>query len=141
MRIRDARPADLPAIGSLLEQLGYADTETFLAERLAQQGAHPDAALLVAEQDGRVVGLISLHFIVQLALAGDFCRVSYLCVDAAVRAGGIGAALLEAAQRLAEQRGCDRMELHCDSRRVAAHGFYARLGYEDAPKYFRKSLR
>ncbi|MGE4405481.1 GNAT family N-acetyltransferase [Pseudomonas sp.] len=141
MRIRDARPADLPAIGTLLEQLGYADTETFLAERLAQQGEHPDAALLVAERDGCVVGLISLHFIVQLALAGDFCRVSYLCVDAAARAGGIGAALLEAAQRLAEQRGCDRMELHCDSRRVAAHGFYARLGYEDAPKYFRKSLR
>ncbi|WP_313025058.1 GNAT family N-acetyltransferase [Pseudomonas lopnurensis] len=141
MLIRDAHLADLPAIGALLAQLGYAGTEAFLAERLAQQLNHPDVVVLVAEQDGRVLGLISLHFIAQLALAGDFCRISYLCVDAAARAGGIGAALVAAAQQLAEQRGCDRMELHCDSRRVAAHAFYARLGYEDAPKYLRKSLR
>ena len=43
--------------------------------------------------------------------------------------------------RLAVKRGCDRIELHCHARRTNAHGFYARLGYTESPKYFVKSLR
>jgi hypothetical protein len=43
-------------------------------------------------------------------------------------------------EQLARERGCDRMEVHCHSRRVRAHAFYGRQGYEESPKYLIKKL-
>jgi GNAT superfamily N-acetyltransferase len=141
LRVREARRDDVAAIASLLGELGYPGCDDFLDRRLQQQLDHDDACLLIAEgEGGQLLGFISLHFIVQLALEGDFCRISYLCVDAKARSQGVGAQLEQAAEQRARARGCDRLELHCDIRREAAHRFYARLGYEDAPKYFRRSL-
>lgn len=139
--VREANHGDAAAITRLLADLGYPGAGAFIDRRLAQQMNHDDACLLVAQgDDGQVLGFISLHFIAQLALAGDFCRISYLCVDTAASRLGVGALLERAAEDRARARGCDRMELHCDTRREGAHRFYARLGYEDAPKYFRRSL-
>ncbi|WP_222909134.1 GNAT family N-acetyltransferase [Pseudomonas sp. DNDY-54] len=139
--IREARRDDGREIARLLGELGYPDSGDFIDRRIQQQLNHDDACLLVAEGDGgQLIGFISLHFIAQLALEGDFCRISYLCVDATARGQGLGALLEQAAEQRARARGCDRIELHCDIRREASHRFYARLGYEDAPKYFRRSL-
>lgn len=138
--IRPARLADAPAIVELLDALGYPGTAPFIAERIAQMEDHPDAELVVAEFDGEVAGVLSLNFMPQLALAGDFCRVSYLCVDARSRGAGIGALLERHAVERARARGCDRIELHCHARRTDAHRFYARQGYEDSPRYFVKCV-
>ncbi|NKQ12311.1 GNAT family N-acetyltransferase [Pseudomonas sp. SST3] len=139
--VRDAHCGDAAAITHLLAELGYPGTGKFIDHRLQQQLNHADACLLVAEgDDGQLMGFISLHFVVQLALEGDFCRISYFCVDSRARGLGVGSLLAKAAEQRARARGCDRLELHCDVRRDAAHRFYTRLGYEDAPKYFRRSL-
>lgn len=139
--LRLARPADAAELVALMSQLGYPGTQEFIEHRLAQQLSHPDAVTLVGEADGRLAGFISLHFIPQLALAGDFCRISYLCVDERVRGLGLGALLEQAAEAQARRRGCDRIELHSHQRRVDAHRFYARQGYEEWPKYLMKRLR
>ncbi len=138
--LRPARAEDAPVLADLLRQLGYADAGAFIGQRLAGLLEHPDALLHVAEAQGTVLGFISLHFIAQIALAGDFCRISYLCVDARARGAGIGARLEEFAQAQARLRGCDRIELHSHSRRVDAHRFYARQGYSESPKYLVKKL-
>ena len=138
--IRAARESDADVISELLTSLGYARTQSFIRARIAQLLAHPDEELLVATDDAAVLGVISLHFIPQLALAGDFCRISYFCVDGAARGGGVGAALESRATELARTRGCDRIEVHCHSRRVDAHRFYYRQGYTESPKYLIKSL-
>ena len=139
MLIRDAQMADASALVELLVQLDYPAAD-FIKEKIAALLRHPDSALLVAEQHGQVLGFISLHFIPQLALAGDFCRVSYFCVDSRQTSQGIGRLLLEYAEQLARERDCDRMELHCHSRRLRSHQFYARQNYEDSPKYLMKML-
>ncbi len=136
LSIRHATAADAPAMLGLLGELGYPGGEAFIGRRLDALLAHPDAGLLVACEGDRICGLISLHFIPQLALAGDFCRISYLCVTAAARGRGVGQALEEKAAELARERGCDRIELHCDARRTGAHAFYERLGYRQAPRYY-----
>ncbi len=141
-RVREARRDDAPALANLLDQLGYPADEALIQRRLAGQLDHGDAGLLVAEgDDGQVLGFISLHVIPQLALEGDFCRISYLCVDVSARGRGLGERLVQAAEAYARARGCDRMELHCDWRREAAQRFYARLGYLEAPRYWRHSLK
>lgn len=138
--LRDALAADADAIAQLLDALGYPGTAPFIRTRIAQLLAHPDARLVVAADGARVVGVISLHFLPQLALAGDFCRISYLCVDEGARGGGIGAMLEARAAALARARGCDRIELHCHARRTDAHRFYERQGYSESPRYYAKSL-
>jgi len=138
--LRPARSDDAAAIARLLDALGYGATDGFLARRIVQQCSHPDAALVVAEEKGRVVGVMSLHVIPQLALTGDFCRISYLCVDEGARGRGIGKLLADHAEACARERGCDRIELHSHERRSGAHAFYARLGYEESPKYFIRRL-
>ncbi|HSV81001.1 MAG TPA: GNAT family N-acetyltransferase [Ramlibacter sp.] len=137
--LRPARLGDTRALAELLRQLDYPDTEAFLADRLRTLAAHPDAQVQVAEVDGRVLGVIALHFLPQLAVAGDFCRIAYLCVAEGARGLGVGAQLEQFALDQARRRGCDRIELHSSSHRVAAHRFYARQGYRESPKYLVKS--
>ncbi|HVE54057.1 MAG TPA: GNAT family N-acetyltransferase [Ramlibacter sp.] len=137
---RAARDADAPALVELLRQLGYDGAETFIARRLAELAAHPDALTLVAEGEGQVLGVISLHFVPQLARAADFCRISYFCVAEQARSLGIGALLEGLAVDEARRRRCDRIELHSSSRRVDAHRFYARQGYVESPKYLMKDV-
>ncbi|MFC4273956.1 GNAT family N-acetyltransferase [Achromobacter aloeverae] len=140
IEIRTPTVADSAAIARLLATLGYPGTAPFIERRIAQLISHPDEVMLAATRDDAVLGIISLHFIPQLALAGDFCRISYFCVSEDARGEGVGALLEGRAVEIARERGCDRIELHCHARRVDAHRFYLRQGYEDSPKYFFKSL-
>ena len=141
MRIRNAQPEDAGRIAGLLTQLGYPGTEPFISGKIAALLGHPDAELAVAVEDDLVVGFVSVHFIPQVALPGDFARISYLCVDESVRSRGVGRLLEGWCERIARERGCDRIELHCHSRREAAHRFYYRHGYEESPKYLMKTVQ
>ncbi|QQE65580.1 GNAT family N-acetyltransferase [Leptolyngbya sp. BL0902] len=140
IHIRPATVADSAVIAMLLDALGYPVELDFLNRSIQRQLDHDDAVLLVAEVEQAVVGVISLHFIPQLALPGDFCRISYLCVSPEARGQGVGTALEEQAYQLAQERGCDRLEVHSHSRRLQAHRFYARQGYAESPKYWVKRV-
>ena len=139
--IRPASPSDAPAITALLTQLGYPGTADFLPQKLAKMLDHPDEILLVAEAENQVLAFISFHIIPQIALPGDFARISYFAVDALARSLGIGKAMEEYCTNLARERQCDRIEVHCHSRRTDAHRFYFRQGFEESPKYLIKKLR
>jgi GNAT superfamily N-acetyltransferase len=140
MAIRKAGAKDKGRIGELLHQLGYPNTESFLERKMKTIEANPNSELFVYENDLKIVALISIDFIPQLALEGDFARISYLAVDEAIRSNGIGRALEELCVKLATERKCDRIELHCDQKRIDAHRFYYRQGYIESSKYLMKKL-
>jgi GNAT superfamily N-acetyltransferase len=140
MSIRSARLTDGPAIEQLLDQLGYTGTQGFLPQKLRRMLADPDERLLVYETTAGVVAFISVHFIPQIAVAGDFARISYFSVDDSVRGQGIGREMEEYVVMLAKERQCDRIEVHCHTRRSDAHRFYFRQGYEEVPKYLMKKM-
>lgn len=140
MGIRIAKPEDWKEISELLEQLGYPGTEPFVEDKIVQLLNHPDEILLVYEKESRVAALMSIHFIPQIALTGDFARISYFVVDRSFRNRGIGKELEEYCYRLAEERKCDRIEVHCHARRRMAHRFYFRQGFEESPKYLIKMI-
>jgi GNAT superfamily N-acetyltransferase len=139
MSIRRAQISDWQRIARLLDQLEYPGTEAFIEGRLATMLADPAEIILVWDESG-ILGFLSLHFIPQIALPGDFARISYFAVDENARSLGIGLQLEEAATRLARERGCTLMEVHCHSRRTRAHEFYRRQGWEESPKYLVKRL-
>jgi GNAT superfamily N-acetyltransferase len=140
MGIRKAKIEDGKEIGDLLRQLDYGDTESFLKEKIEILLNHPDAELLVYEYENKAIAFISIHFIPQIALRGDFARISYFAVDQAFRNQGIGREIEEYCVTLAQRRNCDRIEVHSHSRREQAHRFYFRQGYIESPKYLIKKI-
>jgi len=107
--------------------------------RLATMLQDPAEVLLVWDDPG-VKGFVSLHFIPMIGVGKDFAQISYLIVDDDNRSEGIGRRLEETVTRIARERGCDRIIVHCDSRRIRAHAFYLRQGFEESPKYLIKRL-
>jgi GNAT superfamily N-acetyltransferase len=138
--IRLAQLTDTEAIRALIVQLDY-EPPAELEEKIRRLSNHPDEVLLVYELDAEVVGFLSLHFIPQVALNGDFARISYFAVKDTARGQGVGQQLEAHITQLARERNCDRIEVHCHTRRADAHRFYERQGYEESPKYFIKRLK
>jgi GNAT superfamily N-acetyltransferase len=147
--IRPARHTDWPAISRLLDQLEYPDTAAFLSGKLQRMLRDPAETILVWESGEitgsqfpePILGFLSLHIIPQIALAGDFARISYFAVETSTRSNGIGRRMEEYATQLAREKGCELIEVHCHSRRARAHEFYARQGYNESPKYLIKRLK
>jgi len=140
MGIRKAYVEDCKQISLLLNQLDYSDTEPFIKEKVEILLKDPNEELLVFEEDNIVIAVISVHFIPQLAVKRDFARISYFAVDKNFRSKGIGRRIEEYCTDLAIKRNCDRIEVHCHSRRKDAHRFYMRQGFTESPKYFIKML-
>ncbi|WP_438492123.1 GNAT family N-acetyltransferase [Paenibacillus sp. IHBB 3054] len=138
--IRQAKTDDWKAISDLMNQLDYPNTESFIKGNIERLLAHPDEELMVYVDEGNVVACISLHYIPQLALPGDIACISYLVVDSTIRNKGIGHKIEEYASKAAKKRNCDRIQVHCHSRRNDAHRFYNRQGFSESPKYFTKLL-
>jgi GNAT superfamily N-acetyltransferase len=160
MSIRSATIWDWEGISRLLTQLEYPGTAVFIQSKLERMLNDPAETLLVwaepaapsdlpqalpkpsptPSEASSIFGFLSLHFIPQIALPGDFARISYFAVDDEARSHGIGRQLEETATRLATERGCVLMEVHCHTRRTRAHEFYARQGWTESPKYLIKKL-
>ncbi|AKH94207.1 GNAT family N-acetyltransferase [Elizabethkingia anophelis] len=141
MKIRAIKESDHEVISKLLGQLGYPDTEKFIQNKIRALLLNPNEYLVVIEDnEQQVFGFISIHIIPQIALEGDFARISYFSVDENYRSMGAGKMLEEYCVQVATERNCDRIELHCHSRREKAHLFYYRQGYEESPKYLMKKL-
>lgn len=137
--VREARRADRGRMASLLAELGYrADAET-LERRLDQVEREPSVRVLVAERDGEIAGLASLH-VLHLIERPPLGRLSAIVVTESARRGGIGAALIERVEREARAMGCDRLEVTSGEWRDDAHAFYRELGFEETSKRFIKQL-
>jgi GNAT superfamily N-acetyltransferase len=129
--VRRAARDDAARVAALLTELGYPVGADEVGERLEYWLADPASRVLVAERDGRVVGCISLHAIPFLERTGRWLRIESLVVDAGERRAGTGRALLDAAEALARDWGCLRIEVTSRRARTDAHAFYRNQGFID----------
>jgi N-acetylglutamate synthase-like GNAT family acetyltransferase len=141
MVVREATVEDAAAIAALLDQLGYPSAPEQVAARLRRLAHSAADALWVAEDEGLVVGLAGIHVSTSLEHDAAVAKLSELVVDERRRRAGIGAALVEAAEREARRRGCGILFLTTAERRAEAHAFYRRLGFEETGRRFAKELR
>lgn len=137
IRLRHAASADAAAIAALLAELGYAATAAQIAERMA---ATSGDAVVVAEADGAVQGVLVLHVAPMLHLPHPVARITALATAAEARGKGIGRRLVEEAASLAREAGCRTLELTTARSRDDAHAFYRRLGFRDAALRFHLDL-
>ncbi len=129
--VRPAAEADAQRLAELLTELGYPANAAAVTERLAYWQQDHASRVLVAEAGGRIAGCISLHAIPYLERTGRWLRIESLVVEVGQRRAGTGRALIEAAERLAHDWGCVRIEVTSLRSRAGAHAFYRRLGFTD----------
>lgn len=91
--------------------------------------SHAPEDVLVAEDDGTLVGWIKLVPPTGLASNAHVQQVQGLGVDPALRRSGIGRALLEAAVDLARRRGARKVTLRVLSTNEAAQRLYRAAGF------------
>jgi len=139
VHIRAARRDDVPAIVRLLaddtlgtrreqpaDPLPQAYWDAF--DAISTQGGNE---LLVADANGEVVGCLQLTIIPGLSRMGARRgQLEGVRVSSQHRGRRIGETLVEAATDRARELGCALVQLTTDKRRVDAHRFYERLGFE-----------
>jgi GNAT superfamily N-acetyltransferase len=95
--------------------------------------------VVVAEVDREVVGVCQVIIFQHFQHAGGWCcEIESVHVRSDVRSRGIGASLLLAAEGLARDRGCYRIQLTSRNVREDAHRFYRANGYEQTSQGFKK---
>lgn len=139
MKIRPADAADAEQLVELAEAVGIEAGDWLIStsswrsvadERryLKAIRGHPDAAIFVAEDDGRVVGRLSLardphpasHHVADLGLM----------IAASHRRRGLGRALLQQAVAWGGESGIRRLELHVFPWNEPALALYEAFGFE-----------
>ncbi|GAA3115168.1 hypothetical protein GCM10020001_038120 [Nonomuraea salmonea] len=136
---RTARRDDVPAIVAMLaddplgaQREGDPADERYLTafERI---DANPHDELIVAEQEGKVVGTMQLTYLAGLSrLGAERCQIEAVRVSAAVRGQGLGRKMITWAIDRARARGCAMVQLTSDKTRTDAHRFYDSLGFTDS---------
>ena len=145
MHYREITTIDIPALRSLMDQLGYPLDENTMRENVEKYLELPYQKAWVAEVSGQVVGCLALAITHYFHRPASFSRVIALVVDQNYLRNGIGKGLLELAEKYSIQNGCSHIELTSGMHRekIGSHDFYISLGYSEMnnlKKYFVKKL-
>jgi GNAT superfamily N-acetyltransferase len=144
VQIRPINEADVPAAvrvllgGSLAPGFETTDrTDAYWAA--VEETRRQRGDVLVADEDGDVVGLCQVLIFQHFQHAGGWCcELESVHVRDDRRSHGIGSKLLEAAEALARERGCYRLQLTSRNVRLDAHRFYLANGYDQTSQGFKK---
>lgn len=150
LTFREACRDDVPAVIRLLadDRLG-ATRESLHGEATASYehafemiDSDPRNALLVAELDGTVVGVLQLTLIPSLQYQGGMrAQIEGVRVAAHLRGRGIGHAMVEEAIARAQTAGCRLVQLATNKQRPRALDFYESLGFHATHEGMKLFLR
>ena len=147
---RYATEADLLTVIQLLADDEYAEAREKGGESVAPEYAEAFAAmqkmpgnrLLLAEQDGKIVGTLQLVFLPGLSRRGTTrAFIEAVRVTSDMRGKNIGTQLMKHAIAEARAAGCKLVQLTSDKRRTRAHLFYRRLGFDQSHAGFKLELK
>ena len=134
--LRPARRDEVPAIVAMLADDGLGRGREAVSDlaiyydAFDEMAKEPNNRLLVAEQDGALVGTLQITFIRGLSRKGARrAQIEAVRVASTHRGRGLGHAIFTAAIDLARKEGCALVQLTTDKARGDAHRFYARLGF------------
>ncbi len=139
--IRPANPTDTNAIFSLIQELAEYEklshqvtgTPETLSEHLFGNPTYAEA--LVADQQGQLIGFALFFPNYSTFLTKPGLYLEDIFVQPAYRGQGIGKALLQAIAKLAQERGCGRLEWSVLDWNESAIAFYRKMGADVLPDW------
>lgn len=132
VNIRLAVPEDEEQCSKLLDVLAEAtsdpnnifDSNTFNEVISNQRGS-----LLIAEEEEKILGMISVSFNLALRYNGEYCQLEELVVHQEARGKNVGGLLIEETLRLAKTRGCKEFGLYLLESTKHNQSFYEKYGF------------
>jgi GNAT superfamily N-acetyltransferase len=148
--VREAGAADVEGVATAVEGLlaelggscpGRSELE---AETRALLEDPEGGSVLIAEADGKIVGVLSASWQRAIHVPGVYATIQDLWVDEDWRSRGVGAELVEAIASQARARGVGRLEVGLPRETFAAiastESFYRRNGFEPLGPRMRRLL-
>jgi GNAT superfamily N-acetyltransferase len=146
LSFREAVAADLSAILALLrdDTLGK-DREDGAQDRYASAFAriiaNPNAVILLAERQGRVVACAQIDFLENLSLRATLrANIEGVRVASDLRGGGFGQTFFGHIEKYCRTQCCGLMQLTMNAARIDAARFYQSIGFEPTHTGFKKPL-
>ncbi len=139
--IRERNNSDREAVYQLICDLEETvlDKDMFM-RILDEQASSKHYVFLVYEHEQQVIGICNIRFENQLHHAGCIGEIMELAVSDTHRSLGIGKQLVAHACDIAKANGCIQMEVSCNQKRIQAHRFYMREGFQKQHYKFTKTL-
>jgi ribosomal protein S18 acetylase RimI-like enzyme len=141
--VRRAEARDFEDVATLLGGLGRpAPAEDRLPQRnvFLDHLTYDEARVFVAEDEGKVVGVISVWLRPRLNWTTLEAWIPDLYVHPAYRQRGIGRQLVDACAAVARRRGCHRLSLESGDQREAAQQVYEVYGFRSAGRVYTLDL-
>ena len=145
--IRDARPGELDQVSELLKK-AYSQYESFIPDQswkeylenvIDVRSRLPEADLIVAESNGRLVGTVTLYLKYsnrpQEGWPEGWAGIRLLAVHPDFRGQGIGAALMEECICRCREQGITTIGLHTAKFMEVAWRMYQKMGFRRTPEF------
>ena len=141
--VRLAKSEDQNRCLELLDVLAKATSdqhEIFDLETFENLISNERGSLVVAEENGSVLGMASISFNLALRYHGEYCQLEELVVDQDARGKNVGGLLIEETIKLAKKRGCKEYGLYILESTKHNQGFYEKYGFVKVGEEMRQPL-
>ena len=147
--IRPGMPSDLPEIKTLLPRLAAFDVPTYRVPEYLwhgdrdliiswASGNRDDVHVAVAIHDNTLVGVAALTLGKELLSHQPSAHLELLAISSCFEGAGIGSALMQEAESIAQAKGAQSISLHVFSNNTRARSLYERHGYNgELMRYFK----
>ena len=141
--VRLAKLEDQNRCSELLKVLAKATSdphEIFDSKTFKNLISNDRGSLVVAEDNGSVLGMASISFNLALRYNGEYCQLEELVVNKEARGKNVGGLLIEETIKLAKKRGCKEYGLYILESTKHNQGFYEKYGFVKVGEEMRQPL-
>ena len=141
--VRLAKLEDQDRCSELLDVLSKATSdphEVFDSKTFRNLISNERGSLVVAEENGTVLGMASISFNLALRYNGEYYQLEELVVDKEARGKNVGGLLIEETIKLAKKRGCKEYGLYILEATKHNQGFYEKYGFVKVGEEMRQPL-
>ena len=147
VNIRLAKLEDQRRCSELLNVLAIVTSEAssdpyefFDSDTFSKFISNERGSLIIAEENGKILGMASISFNLALRYNGEYCQLEELVVDQDARGKNVGGLLIEETLRLAKNRGCKEFGLYLLESTKHNQPFYEKYGFVKIGAEMRQSL-
>ena len=143
VNVRLGKSEDQIRCSELLDVLTEATSEQneiFDSDTFSKLISKDRGCLVIAEENGIILGMASISFNLALRYNGEYCQLEELVVDQDARGKNVGGLLIEETLRLAKKRGCKEFGLYLLESTKHNQPFYEKYGFVKIGEEMRRSF-